>query len=69
MRTNGKLSGNRSKRGSGLGAVDEMGPLAQAFQRKHRGAELPLKAWFDEVRAADWRTPAEVKAQYRKCGR
>lgn len=36
------------------------------FWQKHRDAEQPLKAWFDEVRVADWKTPAaEVKAQYR----
>lgn len=33
-------------------------------QPAHRDAEQPLKAWYAEARHADWRTPAEVKAQY-----
>lgn len=28
------------------------------------GTEQELKAWFAEARAADWQTPAEVKAKY-----
>jgi mRNA interferase HigB len=28
-------------------------------------AEQPLKAWVDEVSKADWKTPGEIKAQYR----
>lgn len=28
-------------------------------------AEQPLKAWVDEVTKADWKTPAEIKSQYR----
>jgi mRNA interferase HigB len=30
----------------------------------HHDAEQPLKAWFAEAKAAQWRTPADVKAQY-----
>jgi mRNA interferase HigB len=30
----------------------------------HRDAEIPLKAWYSEVRQAAWRTPADVKAHY-----
>ena len=33
-------------------------------QPGHREAEQPLKALYDEVRKAAWRTPAEVKAHY-----
>jgi mRNA interferase HigB len=28
-------------------------------------AEQPLRAWFHEAKAADWSTPADVKATYR----
>src|SRR3546814_536496 len=28
-------------------------------------AEEPLKSWFKETKAADWKTPADIKAQYR----
>lgn len=28
-------------------------------------AEQPLKAWVDEVTKADWKNPADIKAQYR----
>ena len=31
----------------------------------YRDAEQPLKAWFDEARHASWRTPQEIKEQYR----
>ena len=31
----------------------------------HRDAEQPLKAWYAEAKNAAWRTPADVKAQYR----
>jgi len=33
--------------------------------RRHADARQPLQAWFREVSRANWRTPAEVKAQYR----
>lgn len=28
---------------------------------KHRNAEQPLKAWYFEVKHANWKTPTEVK--------
>jgi len=34
-------------------------------QDAHQDAEQPLKAWYAEAKNATWRTPAEVKAQYR----
>lgn len=37
----------------------------QAFWQQHPPAEQPLKAWYDEARKASWKTPADVKAQYR----
>lgn len=36
------------------------------FWEAHPDAEQPLKAWYDEAIQAEWRTPAEVKAQYRR---
>lgn len=35
------------------------------FWNRHPDAEQPLKAWFKFAKKADWKTPAEVKADYR----
>ena len=35
------------------------------FWQRHPDAERPLLAWYREAEAADWGTPAEVKARYR----
>lgn len=35
------------------------------FWAENPDAEQPLKAWVDEVTKADWKTPAEIKEQYR----
>ncbi|MFT2798505.1 type II toxin-antitoxin system HigB family toxin [Serratia sp. N21D137] len=35
------------------------------FWDEHPDAEQPLKAWVDEAVKANWRTPAEIKEQYR----
>lgn len=35
------------------------------FWERHPAAEAPLKVWFAIVRAADWRTPADVRATFR----
>ncbi len=35
------------------------------FWAENPDAEQPLKAWVDEVTKADWKTPAEIKGQYR----
>lgn len=32
---------------------------------QRQDSEGPLKAWFAEATAAAWKTPADVKAQYR----
>lgn len=34
------------------------------FWAKHPAAEQPLRAWVDEVRAAAWRRPSDIKAHY-----
>ncbi len=34
------------------------------FWESHADAEQPLRAWFREAKAADWKTPAEVKNRY-----
>jgi mRNA interferase HigB len=39
-------------------------PLRE-FWKRHPVAEQPLKAWFAEVQAADWRDPAQIKRRYR----
>ncbi|MBN2393126.1 MAG: type II toxin-antitoxin system HigB family toxin [Anaerolineae bacterium] len=33
-------------------------------QPAYRDAEQPLKAWYAEVSAAAWRTPADIKEKY-----
>ena len=37
----------------------------RTFWEQHPDAEQPLKAWFKFARGADWKTPTEVKADYR----
>lgn len=37
----------------------------KTFWEQHPDAEQPLKAWFKFARGADWKTPTEVKADYR----
>lgn len=36
-----------------------------AYGQKHPDADQPLRAWHDEAAKADWRTPGDIKAQYR----
>lgn len=35
------------------------------FWKKHPESEQPLKAWYDEARSMVWKTPNELKKQYR----
>lgn len=35
------------------------------FWHRHPQAETPLRAWYAIASRADWRSPAEVKADYR----
>ncbi|MET3703496.1 mRNA-degrading endonuclease HigB of HigAB toxin-antitoxin module [Citrobacter sp. UYEF32] len=35
------------------------------FWTTHPDAEQSLKAWHDEVQQAEWKTPADIKSQYR----
>ncbi|MDF2777534.1 MAG: type toxin-antitoxin system HigB family toxin [Enterobacteriaceae bacterium] len=35
------------------------------FWAVHPDAEQSLKAWHDEVLQAEWKTPTDIKAQYR----
>lgn len=34
------------------------------FWEKHADAEQPLRAWYHDVRNADWHSPADVKRVY-----
>ena len=34
------------------------------FWEIHPGAEAPLKAWFDDAKAAKWQSPSDIKARY-----
>ena len=36
----------------------------RVFWERYPAAELPLRAWFKDVAAANWATPNDVKAQY-----
>lgn len=36
----------------------------RAFWEKHSAAEQPLKAWYDEAKAASWTTPQDIKNNY-----
>lgn len=44
--------------------IIKKGTLRDYWER-HRDAEQPLKAWYKEVKAADWRSPHDVKLMYR----
>ena len=35
------------------------------FWRKHKDAEQPLKSWYAEAKSSNWRTPGEIKKNYR----
>ena len=35
----------------------------RAFWEKHPDTQQPLKAWYEMAKAADWSTPAALKAQ------
>jgi mRNA interferase HigB len=35
------------------------------FWNSHPDAEQPLRAWYAEIRKANWKSPAEIKATYR----
>ncbi len=34
------------------------------FWEEHKNAEGPLRAWYAEAKAADWKTTADIKAQH-----
>lgn len=34
------------------------------FWRLHPDAERPLRAWYEAVEQAQWRTPADIKADF-----
>lgn len=37
----------------------------QAFWTRHPSAKGPLTAWYDHARAADWRSPQDIKNDFR----
>jgi mRNA interferase HigB len=37
----------------------------KAFWKSYPDAEQPLRAWVDEAKKANWKTPSEIKEQYR----
>ena len=38
--------------------------MLRRFWRRHRSAEQPLKAWYDEAKSARWSTPEDIRARY-----
>jgi len=34
------------------------------YRRVHNHAELPLKAWFQAAKLAEWRTPQDIKDEH-----
>jgi mRNA interferase HigB len=34
------------------------------FWRIHEQAELPLKAWFQDAKQAEWKTPQDIKNEH-----
>lgn len=34
------------------------------FWERHPDAEQPLRAWYQDVRRADWRSPSDIKRVY-----
>lgn len=36
----------------------------EAFWKEHRDAEQALRAWFQEVEEAEWKTTSEIKARH-----
>lgn len=40
--------------------------ILRDFREQHHDAEQPLRAWYHDVKHADWRSPANIKAVYRK---
>lgn len=39
--------------------------LLTEFSAKHASVKSALDAWFHEARAADWKTPQDIKNRYR----
>ena len=37
----------------------------RSFWEKHPQAQAPLQGWYHEAVRAEWKTPADIKAQYR----
>lgn len=35
------------------------------FWKEYHDAEIPLRAWYSEVKSARWKKPADVKERYR----
>lgn len=42
------------------------GRTLREFWEKHADAEQPLRAWYHDVRKAEWHGPADVKRVYAK---
>jgi len=41
--------------------------LLWKFIKKHRNVSSYLRAWYDEVTAAQWQKPDDAKIQYPRC--
>jgi mRNA interferase HigB len=39
-------------------------PILIAFWTKHPEAQASLSAWYNQARAAEWKTPQDIRAQF-----
>jgi mRNA interferase HigB len=39
--------------------------ILRDFWQEHDDAEVHLKTWYEIVRSADWKTPADIKSTFR----
>lgn len=39
--------------------------MLREFWQRYPDAEQPLRAWYANVKRADWKTPSDVKTAYR----
>jgi mRNA interferase HigB len=42
--------------------------ILKEFWEKHPDAEQPLRAWYADVKQAQWRSPSEIKNIYQHAG-
>jgi mRNA interferase HigB len=56
------MSSGESARGAGVRVINTK--TVEAYMAKHSQCRASLEAWLAEARAADWKTPGDVKSRY-----